>query len=253
MTCGGWQDYTSKSSNNLISLPIGRSSVILRSMSGDNQSPNVVHRSVFPGTKGRVLALLRGGGLTVAELSNALEMTGNAVRGHLAALERDRMVESRGSIRGVGKPSRVYGLTPEAQALFPKAYGLVMGAILDELRKEQTPAELAAFLRAAGQRLAGDRTVRGRSVNARLHAAAEALSSLGTVARVEKTAAGFAIACHDCPLADVASSHAEACAIANAILSEIVETQLETRCTRGARPACRFELHARDEGRAASS
>jgi predicted ArsR family transcriptional regulator len=201
-----------------------------------------LHGNVFRGTRGQVLGLLRGQSLTVAELAEKLGLTGNAVRGHLAALERDQLVEVRGSRRGVAKPSILYGLTPGAQALFPKAYGLVMGAVLDEVRERSTPAQLAGMLRAVGRRLAGVHAGRGRSLNARLQTAAATLTSLGGVAQVEKTASGYVISCHDCPLPDVASEHIETCAIVNAILSEIVGVELSTRCAGGARPGCHFEL-----------
>jgi predicted ArsR family transcriptional regulator len=48
------------------------------------------------------------------------------VRVHLATLERDEVVQQRGARRGSSKPVYVYGLTPEAEYLFPKAYDQVL-------------------------------------------------------------------------------------------------------------------------------
>src|SRR5574340_12073 len=56
-------------------------------------------------TRGRLLSLLRRQAHTVEELAQRLGLSDNAVRAHLATLERDGLVEQRGVRRdgGVGK------------------------------------------------------------------------------------------------------------------------------------------------------
>ena len=76
-------------------------------------------------TRGRIVGLLRTGSRTVNELAEALELTDNAVRAHLAGLERDGLVEQEGVRRGIGKPAHVFRLTEEAESLFPKAYAFL--------------------------------------------------------------------------------------------------------------------------------
>jgi predicted ArsR family transcriptional regulator len=173
----------------------------------------------------------------VAELASELGLTGNAIRGHLAALERDGLVEPRELRRGANKPSLTYGLTAAGEAAFPKAHGLVMGAILDELRARQSPADVDAFLHAVG-----DRLLNADTKGAGLEAAIEAFGRLGGAAQIEPTGTGLALHCHDCPLADVSREHAEPCAIVNAILERVLGVEVRTRCTRDDRPACRFEF-----------
>jgi predicted ArsR family transcriptional regulator len=194
------------------------------------------------GTRGRILTLLRGPGRTVAELADALGLTGNAVRGHLVALERDGLVENREVRRGANKPSLTYGLTPAGESTFPKAHGVVMGAMLDELRARHSPENVAAFLRAVGQRLSGPRDAAGASIESRVEAAIEAFGNLGGAAQVEVMESGLALHCHDCPLADVSLAHAEPCTVVNAILGEILQVEVKTRCAREGRPSCRFEF-----------
>src|SRR5437588_5070051 len=84
-------------------------------------------------TRGKIITLLRRASRTVDELTQALSLTDNAVRAHLAALERDGIVQQRGVRRGGGKPSSVYDLTPEAEQLFPKAYDPVLQHVLEVL------------------------------------------------------------------------------------------------------------------------
>ncbi len=55
----------------------------------------------------RVLAALRTGSRTVNDLAGGLHVTDNAVRGHLAALERAGLVRATGTVRsGDGREAR---------------------------------------------------------------------------------------------------------------------------------------------------
>src|SRR5687768_4976364 len=87
------------------------------------------------GTKGEILRRLRAGERTADELASALEVTPNAVRFHLAELERDRLVEQRSVRRGPRKPSHGYSLTAAGQALFPRRYDAVLNAVLHDVRE----------------------------------------------------------------------------------------------------------------------
>src|SRR5215212_11448507 len=74
-------------------------------------------------TREQILALLRRNGpMTAAELSDALGIGAVGVRQHLALLDRDGLVHITGVRRGVGRPSHLYALTANAEALFPKRY-----------------------------------------------------------------------------------------------------------------------------------
>jgi predicted ArsR family transcriptional regulator len=70
------------------------------------------NRRFFSSTRGRIITLLRRSSRTVEELAQALDLTHTAVRAHLAALERDRLVQQRSERHGSGKPPSVYDLTP---------------------------------------------------------------------------------------------------------------------------------------------
>ena len=105
----------------------------------------------FESTRGQLVTLLRRGGRTVEELAQVLVLTDNGVRAHLATLERDGLVQQRGSVRrssGGGKPAYVYELTSEAENLFPKAYEPVLHRLLDVLSERMGPEESEMLLRA---------------------------------------------------------------------------------------------------------
>jgi len=77
-------------------------------------------RRLLSGTRGRLLAELRRSPATVNALTERLAISANAVRSHLAALERDGIVVLEPlQKQGVGKPAYQYRLTGEARSLTP--------------------------------------------------------------------------------------------------------------------------------------
>ena len=98
-------------------------------------------------TQVRLLGLLRRSRQTITSLAEALGLTDNAVRMHIAALHRDGIVAQVGVQRDTGgKPARLYGLTREGEELFPKAYAFVLGALVEEIVRTQGRARAIALL-----------------------------------------------------------------------------------------------------------
>ena len=160
----------------------------------------------FESTRGQLVTLLRRGGRTVEELAQVLVLTDNGVRAHLATLERDGLVQQRGSVRrssGGGKPAYVYELTSEAENLFPKAYEPVLHRLLDVLSERMGPEESEMLLRAVGNRLAEGQTVPEDGIHVRLEAAVAVLNELGGLAELEERDGSFVIRGYSCPLATV--------------------------------------------------
>jgi predicted ArsR family transcriptional regulator len=202
-------------------------------------------RRFFESTRGRIVALLRRTGLTVDELAKELGLTSNGVRAHLATLERDGVVRQWGSVRrgsGGGKPAHVYELTPEAEALFPKAYEPVLLRLLDVLSGRLGPEESEALLRAVGRGLADEKTVPSGDERARLEAAAGVLNELGGLAELEERDETFVIRGYSCPLAAVTPDHPEVCRMAETLLTELAGVPIREHCDRSGSPRCFFEV-----------
>src|SRR3954467_8993117 len=104
-------------------------------------------------TRGRIVCLLRRAPGTVNDLAAALDLTDNAVRAHLATLERDGLVQQSGSRPGFRKPNLTHELTPDAGQFFPKPYGAVLGQLLAVLAARIGADELESVLREAGRRI----------------------------------------------------------------------------------------------------
>src|SRR5687767_5363010 len=205
-----------------------------------------ISRRFLETTRGRIVGLLRMGAATVEELAQALGLTDNAIRAHLATLERDGLVRQDGVRRtpGAGKPATVYEIHPEAEPLFSRAYAPVLTALLDELA-EQLPADRSDdLMRAVGRRLAGavGRPPTG-GLEARVDAAVALLNSLGGAAQVDRSEGKLVIrGCGGCPLSSATSRRPELCRALESLLTEYVGEPVQECCDRGERPRCHFEI-----------
>jgi len=192
-----------------------------------------------------MVALLRRGGRTVEELAEAVGLSNNGVRAHLATLERDGFVRQHGTVRpasGGGKPAYVYELTPEAEGLFPKAYEPVLGRLLDAMSEGLGPQESEALLRGVGRRMAETRGAPEGGARARTEEAVAVLNELGGLAELEERDGGLAIRGYGCPLAAVTPDHPEACRMVETLIAELAGLAVRERCERGVKPRCCFEV-----------
>ena len=213
---------------------------------GDKDNNVVNHhwlRRLLAGSRGRILAQLRREPATINELTARLTLSPNAVRSHLAALERDGIVvpePRRGA--GVGKPAHVYRLTAEAQALTPKAYDALLGVVLDAARDRTGPDGYAAILRGAVDRLAGEPHPASASFEARLADTRAVLAAVGANVEVERDGNTVRLRGTDCPLASMVPTHPELCGVLAGVIARRLGVAVNDCCDRGATlPRCCFE------------
>jgi predicted ArsR family transcriptional regulator len=195
-------------------------------------------------TRGRLIAILRRESRTVDEMAAELQVTDNAIRAHLAALERDGFVRQCGVRRGggAGKPAYAYELTASAEQLFPKPYVPVLSSLLSSLDERLTRDEVEALLRDVGRRIAREYPSGAGDAHARLQAATEALNQLGGLATLDARQGSSIICGYDCPLASLVPDHPEVCVLAEAFVSEVAGSPVQECCQRDGTPRCRFAL-----------
>ncbi|HET7034181.1 MAG TPA: helix-turn-helix domain-containing protein [Thermomicrobiaceae bacterium] len=196
-------------------------------------------------TRGRIVALLRRSSRTVDELAQELDLTDNAVRSHLATLERDGLVVQQGFRPGVRKPAYEYQLTDEAEQLFPKPYAAILLQLLGVMTDRLGIEAVEGLLRTVGHQLSEGEQATG-SVEERLAAAVALLNRLGGLAEGEIADGHLRIQGYRCPLAAVALDHPEVCRMAEALVSDIVGVPMHECCERNGRARCAFagELEA---------
>lgn len=203
------------------------------------------NRRFFASSRGRIVLLLRRAGCTVDELAHKLKLTDNAVRAHLATLERDGLVRQNGERRSGSKPAVVYNLTPETEQSFSHAYAIVLQHVLDVLAVCTPTEKQQEIMQNAGQRLAAKWSASTGDIRARLQQAVAILNELGGLAELEEHDNTYVIQSYSCPLAAVVPDHPELCHLARTLLTSLVGAPLEEHCERDQVVRCRFTLDNR--------
>lgn len=207
---------------------------------------------LYSPTRTRLIGLLRRSERTVPELAEELGVSGNAVRGHLAALETDGVIAERGVRReGVGKPALVYGLTPSAQERLSLAYAPVLNLVVEVLESRMGEDVVKEVLEEVGRRIGRGASDSVKNPDDRIEAARSTLEDLGGAIDIRRTDGCVCLEGAGCPLGTVVRDHPEACVLAAALVSEIVGRPVREECDRaGEVPRCRFEVEAGgdDEG-----
>lgn len=198
-------------------------------------------------TRGQLVTLLRRGAQPVDALAQSLGLTPNAVRAHLLTLERDGLVRQRGTRRGqgAGKPATLFELHPDAETMMSRAYAPVLRALLEELASTLPPNQLESILDGLGRRLAADDfPTAGGTTRSRIDAAAEVLRSLGGLVEVGERNGLPIIRGFGCPLAVAVERRPEACRAVQALLRDVVGSDVRLCCSYEERPSCCFEVPA---------
>ncbi|HEU4990071.1 MAG TPA: helix-turn-helix domain-containing protein [Gemmatimonadaceae bacterium] len=197
-------------------------------------------------TRGQILERLRCGACTVDELARELALTDNAVRAHLATLERDGMIRAAGTRHdgGVGKPAVLYEASLEADAALSRAYVPLLRALLGALGTRLTPARLRTLFRDAGRRLAAGRGIADGTLRERAQRAADVLNDLGGSATVVPSGSGYRIVGCGCPASAAVADQPGVCVAVEAMLHDVTGAVVRRECEHHPRPQCRFEVTA---------
>jgi predicted ArsR family transcriptional regulator len=207
------------------------------------------------GSRGRIVEVLRRGGLTVQEIATELGLTGNAVRAQLVAMQRDGLVRQAGMQRGATRPSSLYELTTELHTLLSGAYVPLLRQLLEVVAAEESPERFDALMRRAGEGLATALFAHmpDGPLERRVAAASEILNrELGAVTLVERPGERLFVRGLACPLGSLTEKHPGACHAIEGLLAELLGTRVRECCDRTAQPLCCFEVFESRRGGGAS-
>lgn len=188
------------------------------------------------------MVLLRRGEMTVDELAAELGVTANAIRVHVASLERDGMITRTGRRPSASKPAFTYGLTPDAELLFSRIYAPMLTELLHVLSRRLKPAAFRSLMRQVGAALMGDRPRPRGSPQDRANAACELLNDLGGHTTVQRHDGTYVIRSYGCPLAAATLEHPEACLAMEALLREFTALPVKSCCAVEERLRCCFAM-----------
>ena len=187
--------------------------------------------SFFQTTRGRIVELLqRRGSSTAAELAAERGLTPNAIRQHLARLERDGLVTETSERRGRTKPSLVFSLTQEGRRLFPQRDGALLHALLEEIAQSQGRERVNELMHAVGKRSARKYASRfeGKTQEARVAALTSILREQGVIADFQPVGRdGFVLREHNCPFRETVTEHPELCSLVHTLMEEVLPGKVE--------------------------
>jgi predicted ArsR family transcriptional regulator len=177
-------------------------------------------------TQRAILDLLkRGGNATIQELARALGLNIETVRGHLKALTALALVQ-RESARssGPGRPEIVYGLTADAEALFPRREGAILRELASYLKQSGNGHLLRKFIEHGiahrrDEALARVAHLQGRD---RLDEVARILSEVGFMARVEGSEEAPTLRLCHCPIRALVDATRVPCRAELGLIAELL-------------------------------
>ena len=191
----------------------------------------------------QIVELLRCGPRTADEIAEQVGLTTNAVRQHLATLERDGYVVRQGPRRvpSAGKPPIVFAIAPQVEAALSRAYAPVLTAVAAALPDHVPPQALEALLADVASRLATLAPTPRGDFQHRVRAGAAALESLGGLIEVD----GSTLRACSCVLAEAVAARPELCRAVEMFVSAVTGLDAREHCDRTGAPRCRFLLTKR--------
>jgi DeoR family suf operon transcriptional repressor len=208
----------------------------------------MLKRQLLDSSRGRIVTLLRGGGLTADDIASKLGVTRSAVRAQITGMERDGVVRRTGQRPGMTRPSNVFELTPEVEQLLSSAYIPLLTHLIDAFADGLPPSQLETMLQKAGKTLAEELS-RGKrpagNLASRVGMVSEMMNEqLGTLTHVEGNG-GYVIRGIGCPLAALTGKHPGVCLAMESLVAELLGVPVRECCDRAERPKCCFEIGSR--------
>ncbi len=196
------------------------------------------------------LLLENKAGMTVDELSLGLQITRNAVRQHLAGMERDGLVAQSVTRPTGGRPEQLYVLGDKGRELFPRHYSWFSQLLIESLRDEAGTAGLSERLAGMGQRVGDQLRAQGPAAEEpaqRVAGLSRLMTDLGYYARATEGVNGVpTIEASNCVFHHLAAQYPEVCQFDLALLATFVGTPVEhEECVVRGSQVCRFGFKPR--------
>lgn len=178
-------------------------------------------------TRRALLELLKWeGALDAGTLAKRLDLTPMAVRLQLYALGAEKLVTSEEERRPVGRPAKLWRLTPEADALFPNGHADLTVGILRSVRAAFGEAGMGRIIAARSREQAEAYQAeipRKGKLRKRLEALARIRTREGYMAEVTEDADGALLLVENhCPICAAAAACTNLCAGELAVFRQVL-------------------------------
>lgn len=204
------------------------------------RAPALLKGEKMSNTRERILMLLVNRPYAIDELAREISVTKNAVRAQIALLQREGIVEVRGVLKSARRPAALYGLSPDADVYFSKAYPVVLSHLVQVLKNRLPSEEFKKAMEELGRGLAASAPRPSGDPQERIQAALEFLRNLGSLGRIRQGDGKVILTSPVCPIAKAVAADARVCIAMETLLHELTGLPVKERCDRGEHQSCQF-------------
>lgn len=159
--------------------------------------------------------LKQRGGMDVLKLASEFTLSGMAIRKQLNALEEEGIVTSIEEARPMGRPAKLWVLTPEANQFFPSGYSELSISLIDSMKEAFGPSGLDKLLDVRNKKMQqqySEQIGENPGLKERLEKLASIRSQEGYMAEVQDQEDGsFLLVEKHCPICDAATACLRLC------------------------------------------
>ena len=182
-----------------------------------NMNAKSQNKSATVRTRRAIINLLKqSGAMDSQELSERLGVSAMAVRQHLYALQDEQLVTYQEESRAMGRPAKLWQLTPAADRLFPDGYAELTLSLIDSVREAFGEAGLDRLLDVkTGHQIAAYQALLSsqEELRQRLEALASLRTNEGYMAEIQSLDDGsFLLIENHCPICAAATACTGLCA-----------------------------------------
>lgn len=196
----------------------------------------------------QIMALLLNAkaGLSVDEIGQHLDISRTAVNQHLAALEKQQLIQEADlNVNTGGRPARIYVLTPQGLNHFPKQYAWFCNLLLSELAMEMGTEAMETLMWKMGVKLAKSLASQfsDKDPKQKLMTLVELMQDLGYQAELDDQDGQPNIKASNCVYHDLARQHPALCLFDKALIGTLLGTPvIQTACMVKDDCVCAFRL-----------
>ena len=205
----------------------------------------MLRRQLLDTSRGRIVALLQRDELTIDDIASRLQLTANAVRAQVTAMERDGIIRRVGRRARPTRPAQIFALTGEIEQLLSRAYVPLLRELVRVFSARLPARQVEALMREAGRGLAHELAPAkrsSRSLQARVFEVSELLNEqLGAITHVTQNG-GYVIRGRGCPLAALTGKHPAVCRAIESLVQEVLGVAVCECCERNGCPRCCFRI-----------
>ncbi len=177
------------------------------------------------------LLLTNRDGLTIDEVSQALDISRSAVQQHFSSLESNQFITPVSLTKTAGRPVKTYIITEKGINHFPKQYAWFSEIILSDLKQEMGTDKFKEYLARLGHNLAIQlqSDFNNKPLNKRLEQLIATMDSLGFQASLENKDESKQIQACNCIYHDIAKQHPEICEFDRTLISQLLDQDVELK------------------------